>query len=434
MENSFILFGNIVTSLDSRTLASYEASYLVCVDGICRGIFKDIPEEYEDLDVLNYEDQIIIPGMTDLHTHGPQYNFHGIKNDLELLDWLDQVAFPEEGKYSDLTYAERSYDLFVENLYEGPTTRAVVFASIHTPATILLMEQLEEAGLVSLVGKVNMDRNAPDYYVETTEESLAETREWIDAVSDFGRTYPILTPRLTPTSSDALMKGLRQIQEETGLPLQSHLSENLSEIDLIASLQPETHFTAEAFSEFDLFGGDVRTVMAHCIWSTEEEIELIRQKGVYVAHCPECNMNIASGIAPIRKYLDKGIHVGLATDGAPGSFNMFQAVKYAIHASKMYYRYIDQTAEPLTFEEAFYMATAGGASFFEGVGSEEMRNLCGLSGAFREGYEFDAVILDDSNLQTMWEDMSPRDRVERIVYHGDDRNVVGKFIRGTQIF
>lgn len=163
------------------------------------------------------------------------------------------------------------------------------------------------------------------------------------------------------------------------------------------------------------------TIMAHCVHSTDEEIQMIKDQGVYVAHCPESNTDIASGIAPVRRYLDMGLHVGLGTDVAGGfSLSMFRAMADAIQVSKLRWRLMDQTQAPVTLEEAFYMATIGGGSFFGKVGS------------FEKGYEFDAMILDDSNIRHPQE-ISTRDRLERLVYLSDDRNLVGKYVQGRKV-
>ena len=161
--------------------------------------------------------------------------------------------------------------------------------------------------------------------------------------------------------------------------------------------------------------------MAHCVHSTDEEIQMIKDQGVYVAHCPESNTDIASGIAPVRRYLDMGLHVGLGTDVAGGfSLSMFRAMADAIQVSKLRWRLMDQTQAPVTLEEAFYMATIGGGSFF------------GKVGTFEKGYEFDAMILDDSNIRHPQE-ISTRDRLERLVYLSDDRNLVGKYVQGRKV-
>jgi guanine deaminase len=292
------------------------------------------------------------------------------------------------------------------------------------------MKLMEESGLASYVGKVNMDREAAEVLVEESAAvSASETVQWIEAVKEkYTNTKPILTPRFIPCCSDTLMEHLRQIQMAYGLPVQSHLSESPGEIDFVHFLRPDNAFYGEAYNDYDLFGKnednqtDVKTVMAHCVWSTDEEIDLMRKNGVFVAHCPTSNMNLSSGIAPIRKYLDLGMNIGLGTDVAGGhSDSIFRAITDAIQVSKMYWRYVDQTMKPITFPEAFYMATLGGGAFFGAVGS------------FAEGYAFDAVVLDDTALVHPQE-LSVSERLERAVYLGlDTHGIRAKYVNGEKI-
>ena len=148
----------------------------------------------------------------------------------------------------------------------------------------------------------------------------------------------------------------------------------------------------------------------------------MRKNGVYVAHCPASNMNLTSGIAPIRKYLDLGLNIGLGSDIAGGhSDSIFRAITDAIQVSKMYFRMVDETYKPLVFSEAFYLATKGGGSFFGKVGS------------FEEGYEFDAVVMDDSILVHP-QNLNLTERMERVVYLGlDEKNITAKYVAGRKI-
>ena len=168
---------------------------------------------------------------------------------------------------------------------------------------------------------------------------------------------------------------------------------------------------------------EVKTVMAHCVWSGDKEIELMKNNGVFVCHCPASNMNVASGIAPIRTYLDRGLKVGLGSDVAGGhSDSIFRAITDAIQVSKMYFRLVNEEHKPLVFSEAFYLATKGGGAFFGQVGS------------FEEGYEFDAVVMDDSVLVHP-QSLTLAERMERAVYLGlDEKKVTAKFVAGRKIF
>lgn len=422
----FIIRGNILFTSQQDELQAFPRGYAVCRDGICQGVFQSLPEEYWGIPLTDYGDALIIPGLVDLHTHAPQYAFRGTGMDCELLDWLHRYTFPEEARYVDLEYAGRAYGLFAEQMKKSATSRAVIFGTIHREATLLLMEMMEATGVVSYVGKVNMDRNAPAELQEPSPDASAfDTFGFINSAMKRGyrRTMPILTPRFIPSCSDALLQELSEVRKAYDLPVQSHLSENPEEIALVKQLVPSAAFYGEGYERFGLFGGETRTVMAHCVYSTEEETERILRNGVWVAHCPNSNMNIASGIAPIRRYLEKGIRVGLGSDVAGGQTeSMFRAVTDAIQVSKILWRYLDFEARPLSFPEGFYLATKGGGSFFGKVGS------------FEPGYEFDAIVLDDSIVPHP-HPMTLAERLERAVYLGLDRDGIReKYVRGMKAF
>ena len=430
MSNNFVIKGNICQTRSPGELDLYEGAFAVCVDGVSHGIFRTLPEEYASLPIYDYGDSLVFPGMVDLHVHAPQYAFRGMCMDLELMDWLNRYTFPEEEKYEDLEYAEKAYGMFVDALKKSATTRACIFATRHRSATELLMKLMEESGLVSYVGKVNMDREASAALTEESADISAYTTfGWINAVKDkFKNTKPILTPRFIPCCTDKLMEELREIQMAYGIPVQSHLSESKGEIDFVKSLRPDNPFYGDSYNEYDLFGKnddigtDVKTVMAHCVWSNDDEVRMMRENGVFVAHCPASNMNLTSGIAPIRKYLDLGLNIGLGSDIAGGhSESVFKAIIDTIQMSKMYFRMVDESYKPLVFSEAFYLATKGGGAFFGKVGS------------FEEGYEFDAVVLDDSVLPHP-QVLNLAERMERAVYLGlDEKSITAKYVAGEKI-
>ena len=430
MTKSFVIKGNICQTITPQELDLYEGAYAVCIEGVSKGVFETLPDEYSDLPLYDYGDALVFPGMIDLHVHAPQYAFRGMCMDLELMDWLNRYTFPEEEKYDDLEYAQKAYSIFVDALKNGATTRSCIFATRHRYATELLMELMEKSGLVSYVGKVNMDREASKELTEDSADISAYTTfGWINATNDrFENTKPILTPRFIPCCTDKLMEELREIQMAYGIPVQSHLSESKSEIDFVKFLRPDNAFYGDSYNEYDMFGKnddintDVKTVMAHCVWSTDEEVELMRKNGVFVAHCPASNMNLTSGIAPIRKYLDKDLNIGLGSDVAGGhSDSIFRAITDAIQVSKMYFRMVDEAYKPLVFSEAFYLATKGGGAFFGKVGS------------FEVGYEFDAVVMDDSVLAHP-QILTLAERMERAVYLGlDEKNITAKFVAGKKL-
>ena len=170
-----------------------------------------------------------------------------------------------------------------------------------------------------------------------------------------------------------------------------------------------------------MFGGDVPTIMAHCVWCDTDEEELLKNNNVYVAHCPQSNSNLASGIAPIRRFMNKGINVGLGSDVAGGChLSIFRAMSDAMQVSNLYWRLIDQDDEPLSVSEAFYLGTAGGGSFF------------GKVGKFESGYEMDAVVIDDSSISTT-NPLRLEERLARIIYCSDDSCIKAKYVRGEMV-
>ncbi len=420
-DNLLILKGNIIYTQTQQELASVENGYIVSENGIVTGVFSQLPEQYRNAAVTDCGGKVIIPGLVDLHVHAPQFAVRGMGMDLELIPWLNKYAFPEEAKYADSEYAAAAYSAFCAALKSGVTTRASVYATVHASATDMLMRMLEDSGLATYVGKVNMDRNCAAALAETTQSSVDDTEEWIrHSQREYKNTKPVITPRFVPTCTPELMAQLGELAERFSVPVQSHLSENLYEISWVKMLHPEDETYAHVYRRYGLFG-QLPTIMAHCIHLSDSEMDFIRDSGVTVAHCPQSNINLCSGIAPVRRLLEKGLHVGLGTDVAGGfSISMFRALSDAIQASKLYSVFVDKDAAPLSLAEAFYMATKGGGSFFGKVGS------------FEPGYELDAVVIDDSGINSL-NPLTLEQRLERIVHLSENKDIVKKYVKGKLI-
>ena len=424
MKNT-VIKGDLCFSRSMDELTVIENGYLVIENGVCVdvGVYDALPSRFAAWELADYTGKLVVPGMTDLHVHAPQFSFRGLGMDMELLEWLNTYTFPEESKYRDLDYAAKAYGSFVNHLLHSTTTRACVFATVHVPATLLLMRLLEESGLQAYVGKVNMNRSSPAYLQEvSTNQSIRDTEHWLhQSMGAFHHVKPILTPRFIPSCTDDLMYALRDVREKYNLPVQSHLSENFGEIAWVQELCPRSKFYGDAYDQFGMFGGGYPCIMAHCVHSNEAEQELIKKNGVFIAHSPESNINLSSGVAPVNKFLDNGLHVGLASDVAGGSHeSLLRAMMHAIQASKLRWRLLDQSVPALSFERAFYLATMGGGEFF------------GKVGTFQHGYEADAVVIDDASLDHP-QALSVRARMERAVYLADDRNIAAKYVAGEKI-
>lgn len=419
-----ILKGNIAWSDRDRSILTCDHGYLVFENDKVAGVFDKLPENYSGANITDYGDKLIIPGMTDLHTHAPQYGIRGLGMDAELMDWLKKYTFPEEAKFAEESYADRMYDLFIEDLLYGWTTRAVIFASLHTKATEMLMEKLDSSGLVTYVGRVNMDRDGGKDLVEKdAKTALRDTEEWIkETAGKYKNTKPIITPRFIPSCSDELMLGLSGLAEKYGLMIQSHLCENPGEIALVKKLVPDSEGYTDSYRKFgSLQDSKHPSVMAHCVYLRDDEIQILKEYGTYIAHCPGSNLNLASGIAPAAKYLRESLNIGIGTDiGAGESLSMPHQVVQALQSSNMYWRMKDETVWPLSFAEAFYMATLGGGSYF------------GKTGSFIKDYDGDAIVLDDSEALA-GQRLPLTERLERAVYLSEKCVVEAKYVRGLKI-
>lgn len=413
--------GNIIFTETKDKFTTLEGGYVVVDGNRVKGTFDSLPSEYKDVEVIDYGDKLIIPGFVDTHIHAPQFSNRGLGLDAELLPWLETYTFPEEAKFADTDYAKKVYSRFVKELWKVGTTRAVVFSSIHKESTEVLMDLFLESGLGAFVGKVNMNRNSPDDLTEVTEDSLRDTEEILKKYSDRSCIVkPIVTPRFVPSCTGDIMGKLGELAKKYDVPVQSHLSENRGEIEWVKELHPESKNYASVYESFKLFGQQP-TVMAHSVHNDDEEMKMMAKSGVFVAHSPDSNLNLSSGIAPIKKYLANGVNVGLATDVSGGhTISIQESMTTAAQVSKVRWVYVDDTHEALSTPEVFFIGTKGGGKLFGKVGS------------FEEGYEFDALVIDDSTIPDINE-RTLEERIERFIYIGDDRNIEERFVAGKKL-
>lgn len=413
---SYAIKGDFIWTEEPSRFRTMRNGYLVVDNGVIESLTEECPENY---DIIDYSGHLIIPGLSDLHLHAPQYAYMGLYMDEELLTWLEKHTFPEEAKYGNIGYAEKAYTAFVKDLLSGPTTRLSAFGTIHADSTLLLMRLLDEAGFYGFAGKVNMDRNSPDYLSEDTDVSISETIRFLDSAE--GNIKPIITPRFIPSCSDKLLRKLGMIAKERNLPVQSHLDENLSEVEWVKELCPWSTSYSDAYDHFGLLG-NTPTIMAHVVWPSDDEIALLSERDVFVAHAPSSNTNLSSGIAPVRKFMKNGVKTGLATDVSGGSsLSLFRVIQDAIGVSKLRWRIKDDSDSPLTTSEAFFLASKGGGAFFGKVGS------------FEAGFDADFSVLDESLINTPLDGLSVSERLEMYIYRAADKPVFAKYIKGKKV-
>ena len=415
-----ILKGTIVSAPSLGKLDITEKGYLIAEEGRIKGVFPVLPEQYAGAPVEDYGDALILQSLADLHLHAPQYPMLGMGMDLPLLDWLNAYTFPTEARFADPDYARDIYRRLARELMENGTTRVCMFSSLHREATLILMEELERAGVTGYVGKVNMDRNGIPALQEETEESKRETLLWLEACQDFQHVKPILTPRFTPSCTDGLMDFLGKLAAERGLPVQSHLSENTGEIQWVKELLPDCSQYWETYAKYGLWND--RTLMAHCVWSDERERAAMRAAGVTVVHCADSNQNICSGVAPVRRMLDEGLKVALGSDIAGGDhLNMFDVVAASVRASKARRMQDGWETDFLTVAEGWYLGTSAGAAFF------------GEQPGFAPGNSLHAIVLDDGDLPQP-HPLTPQERLERCVYRRQKNALRAVWSSGRLLF
>lgn len=380
--------------------------------------------------------QLVLPGFVDLHVHAPQYPQLGLALDEPLEVWLGKYTFPLEARYADLDFAREAYGTLVSDLLANGTTTALYFATVHREATQLLGEICLAQGQRGLVGKVVMDNHVSspdDYRDETAASAVADTRaviEHIRALPGNDRVLPVVTPRFIPSCTDEALAGLGALARECDCHVQTHCSE--SDWAHGYALERYGHTDTTALSGFGLLTR--KTVLAHSVFMTDPDMTLVREAGAGVALCALSNMYFANAVFPLRRAMQKGIHVGLGTDVSGGpSASLFEACRTTVQASRL----LDTGTDPdvpretrghpgatIDMKTAFHLATAGGG---------EALDLA--VGIFRAGYHFDAIAIDPAaeagSIRLFGAQAT--DRIEQILYGASRANIAATFVGGDQV-
>ena len=410
--------GNIVYSKNSKELTQISHGYIVVDNGVIQDVFKELPNVYKDYRIIDFGKGVIIPAFSDLHVHAPQYPHRGIAMDALLYDWLNQYTFPLESKYQELEFAKKVYSAFVDDLIKHGTMHASVYATIHNPATDYLVKCLEDKGIQSYVGKVNMDKDSPDTLLESTEQSIKDTETFVKKHLNNKYAKPILTPRFAPTCSFELLKELGKLADKYHLGCQTHIVESLWEKEEAKKCFDGCRNDMQIYEEAGLLKHQP-FIAGHFIFPSEEDINLLNKCGGYAVQCPDATTNIIAGIMQTGKLLDTGISLGVGSDISAGSYlGIYRQVASAVRLSKIKSFY-EPDNRIITFQEAFYMATKSSGAIFGKVGSLE------------KGYFFDALVIDD--LEDDFMKLSPSQVVERFCYSGEANNIKHRFLRGKEI-
>jgi len=395
---------------------------------------KDWDSSVEIVEVK--EPKFIVPGFIDSHIHAPQYSFTGTGYDLPLLDWLNKYTFPAETQLSNTELATNVYSDVIKRTLENGTTTASYYATIDLKATQVLVQLLYKAGQRALVGKVNMDINSPEDYVETTEKSFEETENFLKfTVDEFAvqqqknisaaQVLPILTPRFVPSCSGTLLQKLGELAKE-GWHVQSHISENKAEIAWVKSLHPELGNYTEIYHHYGLL--TEKTIMGHGVYLADEELKLFQKQGAGISHCPISNFALRSGVFNTRRAVDFGVKVGLGTDVSGGySPCMLEVMRQAIIASTVIY-FGDDKYQPLSFKEAFFLATQGNA---------ELLGMADKIGTITQGKFLDALVIDPACPESPFNSYdfvanSIEDIFQKFIFLGNKQNIESVFVQGQK--
>ncbi|TID29958.1 hypothetical protein CANINC_001469 [Pichia inconspicua] len=369
---------------DLRVLTCAHASVKLQIDDI------DI------VDVSQDDTTFFFPGFVDTHIHAPQFPNNGIFGNTTLLEWLEEYTFPLEASFTDLKFAKEVYRKVIDRTLSNGTTTASYYATIHTEATNLLADLCLQLGQRAFIGKVCMNQNSPDDYIETDEECKISTLAVIEHVK--GRDpkghfiRPILTPRFAGSCTDTLMKWLGDLRNSGDYHCQTHLSENHKEIEWIMSMFPQYKNYTDIYLKTGLLGP--KTILAHCIHLSDEEMRVVASTGSGVSHCPTSNSSITSGEARVRWLIDNGINVSLGTDCSGGfSASILEVARHALLVSRHLVMKSGNEREKLSSSEVLYLATVGGAKVLQ---------IDDSVGSFKVGLKFDAQLINltsmDSNV------------------------------------
>ena len=318
----------------------------------------------------------LMPGLVDLHVHAPQWPQLGTGLDLPLERWLFDYTFPLEARYAEVDFATAVWDDLVPSLLALGTTTAVYFSSNHLEATTALARACARHGQRALVGRVAMDHpsGTPEWYRDATAASGVDaSAASIEAVAAIGspRVEPIITPRFTPACTDALLEGLGELAEATGVRVQTHCAES----DWHCGYALDRFGTTDP-AALDRFGlMRPRTVLAHSDHLTADEMALVSGRRAGVAHCPLSNAYFANAVFGVRRALAAGLGVGLGSDIAGGARpGLLGVCQDAVTVSRMLEDGVDPALDPETrgvpesridTVTAFWLATAGGAAVLD---------------------------------------------------------------------
>jgi guanine deaminase len=352
---------------------------IVVTDGVItdRGPFPQIRGAHPEADVVDLTGGVVLPGLVDTHVHFPQVRVIGALG-MPLLDWLDRSALPEEARMADADYAREVAAEFVDGLIAAGTTTALVFGAHFASAVDCLFEQAAASGVRVCSGLVVSDRLLPDELLITPEQAHADGLTLAGRWHRKDRLRYAVTPRFSLSTSAPMLESCEALLRDVdGALFTSHLNENTAEVDKVRGLFPECSSYVDTYGRYGLLGR--RSVLAHNVHPTNEELDQLSAADSSVAHCPSSNSALGSGLFPMRRHVEHGVRLALGTDvGAGTSFSLIREGLQSYFMQAL----LGTDGLPLTAAHMLYLATAAGAEALE---------MDGEVGDLSVGKQFDAV-------------------------------------------
>ena len=424
MSETVILTGRVLSfehapDLEDPTKSARIDQAVALRDGVITGLGPLDTLRTPDARVVSYGDDLILAGFVDAHAHYPQTAMIASWGK-RLIDWLNSYTFPEESRFEDPAYAAEIAARYLDLTRAVGTTTMCSFCTSHPHSADALFAEANKRGQRVVAGKTCMDRNAPQVLLDTAQRAYDETAALIARWHGRGRSDVAISPRFSPTSSPAQLDALGVLwAEHPDCLMQTHLSEQVDEIDWVKSLYPDARDYLDTYEAHALLGA--RGVYGHAIHLEPRERDRLREVGAALVHCPTSNTFIGSGMFDTFGLIGAGLRVGLATDtGGGSSFSMLRTMAAAYEIAQL-------RGHALHPSQLLWLATAGSA---------EALHLGNKIGNLRVGHEADVVVLDLASTPAIAQRFACADDLWDAVFPtimmGDDRAVRAVWIGGAE--
>lgn len=347
---SLVVIGRTVVTENARHQVLSPGA--VAIDGatiVDVGAPAAIAAKYRAADTIDAGEGVVLPGLINTHTHAPMVMYRGLADDLALMDWLNNYIFPAEAKTVSPEMVRIGTRLAALEMIESGTTTYTDMYYFEEE----IARATREAGLRGVLGETIIQFPVAD--AKTPADGLARAEAFIKTFKGDPLITPAVAPHAMYTNDKATLLACAALGRQYGVPVIIHLAETEDELK---GARAKFDLTPTAYLDSIGFWGP-RTIAAHGVWVDDADIAILKRRGIGVSHNPESNMKLASGAAPVTKYLKAGVPLGLGTDGAASNndLDMFGAMRQASFLAKLATH--DPTAVPA--QTALDLATIGGA-------------------------------------------------------------------------